>query len=67
MPMANQSIVTRNTKLLHEYKAKLSINDKILPGPNDLKEGWVGEEAGVRLWPQLYLTDIRRFCYDVLD
>ena len=54
-------------KLLDEYKAKLSINDKILPGPIDLKEGWIGEEAGMKLWPQLYLTDITRFCAGVLD
>ena len=36
-------------KLLDEYKAKLSISDNILPGPIDLKEGWIGEEAGIKL------------------
>ena len=50
-------------KLLDEYKAKLSINDKILPDPTDLKEGWIGEEVGIKLWPQLYLTDIIYLCF----
>ena len=54
-------------KLLDEYKAKLSINDNILPDPIDLKEGWIGEEAVIKLLPQLYLTDITWFDYDVLD
>ena len=36
-------------KLLDEYKAKLSISDNILPGPIDLKEGLIGEEAGIKL------------------
>ena len=27
----------------------------------DLKKSWVGEEADIKLWPQLYLTDITRF------
>ena len=54
-------------KLLDEYKAKLSINDNILPDPIDLKEGWIGEEAGIKLLTQLYLTDITWFDSDVLD
>ena len=32
-----------------------------------MKEGWVGEEAAIKLWSQLYLTDITRFYSDVLD
>ena len=45
MRMASQLIATRNTerKLLDEYKAKLSINDNILPDPIELKEGWIGK------------------------
>ena len=37
---------TSEIKLLCKYKAKLSINDKFLPDPIDLKECWVGQEAG---------------------
>ena len=54
-------------KLLYEYKAKLSLNDNILPDPIDLKEGWIGEDADIKLLPQLYLTDITWFDSDVLD
>ena len=44
-------------KLLDEHKTKLSINDKALPDPIDLKESRTGEEASIKIWPQLYLTD----------
>ena len=52
MKMASQSIVTRKEhierKSLVEYKSKFSINDKILPDPIVLKEGWIGE----KFWPR---------------
>ena len=35
-------------KLLDEYKTKLSINDKALPDPIDLKESRTGEEASIK-------------------
>ena len=35
-------------KLLDEYKAKCSTNDKDLPDPIDLKEGMVGEKASIK-------------------
>ena len=44
-------------KLLDEHKTKLSINDKVLPDPIDLKESRAREEASIEMWPQLYLTD----------
>ena len=48
-------------KLLDEYKEKLVVDNKNLQDPLDIKNGWVGEENGIKLWPQLYLTDITRF------
>ena len=44
-------------KLLDEHKTKLSTNDKVLPDPIDLKESRTEEEASLKIWPQLYLTD----------
>ena len=44
-------------KLLDEHKTKLLISDKVLPDPIDLKESRTGEEASIKIWPQLYLTD----------
>ena len=38
-------------KLLDEHKTKLSINDKVLPDPIDLKESRTGEEASIKIWP----------------
>ena len=32
-----------------------------------MKNCWVGEENGIKLWPQLYLTDISQFYGDELD
>ena len=32
-----------------------------------MKNGWAGEENGIKLWPQLYLTYITQFYGDVLD
>ena len=46
-------------ELLDEYKEKLIVNSKNLEDPLDIKNGWVGEENGIKLWPKLYLTDIR--------
>ena len=54
-------------KLLDEYKEKLVVDNKNFQDPLDIKNGWFGEENGIRLWPQLYLTDITRFYGDVLD
>ena len=56
-----------NKKLLDEYKEKLVVDCKNLEDPLDIKNGWVGEENGIKLWPKLYLTDITRFYGDVLD
>ena len=39
-------------KLLDEYKAKRSTNDKVLPDPVDLKEGMVGEKASIKSCPK---------------
>ena len=36
-------------KLLDEHEAKLSINDKVLPDPIDLKERMAGEEASIKI------------------
>ena len=55
------------TKLLDKFKAEISINDKTLPDPIALKEGRVGVEAGIKLWVQLYLTDITRFYSEILN
>ena len=56
-----------NKKLLDEYKEKLVVDCKNLEDPLDIKNGWVGEENGIKLWPKLYLTDITRFYGNVLD
>ena len=52
---------------MDEYKEKLVADNKNLQDPLDIKNGWVGEENGIKLWPQLHLTDITRFYGDVLD
>ena len=36
-------------KLIDEHKKKLSINDKVLPDPIDLKESRTGEEASIKI------------------
>ena len=40
-------------ELLDEYKEKLIVNSKNLEDPLDIKNGWVGEENGIKLWPKL--------------
>ena len=52
---------------MDKYKGKLVVDNKNLQDPLDIKNGWVGEENDIKLWPQLYLTDITRFYGDVLD
>ena len=44
-------------KLLDEHKTKLLINDKVLLDPIGLKESRTGEDASIKIWPKLYLTD----------
>ena len=56
-----------DTKLLDEYRAKLSINDKVPSDPINMKEGKVREKASIKFWSQVYLTDLRGFYCDVLD
>ena len=52
---------------MDKYKGKLVVDNKNLQDPLDIKNGSVGEENDIKLWPQLYLTDITRFYGDVLD
>ena len=52
---------------MDEYKERLVVDNKNLQDPLDIKSGWVGEEDGIKLWPQLYSTDITRFYGDVLN
>ena len=55
--------------LLKEYKDKLKIDDSLqyLPDLMELKTGWVGEENGMKIWPHVYLTDIKRLYRDVIN
>ena len=52
---------------MDEYKEKLVVDNKNLEDPLDIKNGWVGEENVIKLWPKLYLTDIPRFYGDLSD
>ena len=54
-------------KLLDEYKEKLVADSKNLEDPLDIKNGWIGEENGIKLWPKLCLTGITQFYGDVLE
>ena len=54
-------------KSLDKYKEKLVVYNKNLQDPLDIKNGWVGEENDIMLWPKLYLTDITWLYRNVLD
>ena len=51
---------------MDEYKENPVVDNKNLEDLIDIKNGWFGEENGIKLWPQLYLTDITRFYGNVL-
>jgi len=48
-------------RLLQEYKAKLTVENDIIPDPFGLTSGWRGENTGMSTWPSLYITDITDF------
>ncbi|KAH3885438.1 hypothetical protein DPMN_009432 [Dreissena polymorpha] len=48
-------------RLLGEYSAKLRVDGGVLPDPMMLKSGWKGENAGMNLWPSIYITDISAY------
>ena len=48
-------------RLLQEYKAKLTVENDIIPDPFVLTSGWRGENTGMSTWPSLYKTDITDF------
>ena len=39
----------------------LVVGETQLPNPDTLKEGWLGEDRGLKLWPPIVLTDIRDY------
>ena len=48
-------------RLLGKYSAKLRVDGGVLPDPMMLKSGWMGENAGMNLWPSIYITDISAY------
>ena len=45
---------------LVEYMRRLAIDDRVLPDPFSLHDGWTGEE-NMKLWPNLYFHDIAEY------
>ena len=48
-------------QLRADYQAKLLVDDTVIPDPNCLKSGWLGEVDGARLWPCVVSTDLFNF------
>ena len=42
------------SQLIDEYQAKLLLDETIIPDPNYLVSGWLGEADGICFWPCRY-------------
>ena len=47
-----------------EYNHKLSFEDECFPDPMTLLDGWLNEEAGVSLWPQIPMNIVHYKIFD---
>ena len=56
----------RERAVLQQYLSKFSFDDCDLADPLILKNGWLGEKDGIKLWPRLYFMDISRYFASVL-
>ena len=48
-------------EIANEYRAKLIINDKEMPDPLLMQDGWLNEEDGIKYWPVTLYPDIYSF------
>ena len=63
---AQAELEEKERTVLDEYVAKLMIDDKVMPDPMSLKDGWLKEKEtggnhGILQWPSMIYVDIANF------